>query len=283
MNRIERIYNSSTGKLRGRRALLAGLLLVAGGCGLTMERAQMGYYFENPILNERWPGLTEVSTAPSVAVAARQESREKQVKEQPPKPTVAARSKPEQVAEKVGIKTPEQPEVLEKPRGEWKTSEAGKGTGDQGELVDSASRLVGIRDSFDSDSFLHHILFVNNVPVDDQGIEGFTSLFWERHGKKTPTAGIRPGQVMFLGSGGKPELAGIVEKVSGEGTFTIITVMGTEVKRITVTPGRPEARRDEATKKILNSHLTKGRLAGECYLGTADIATPDQTPALALP
>lgn len=141
------------------------------------------------------------------------------------------------------------------------------------EVADAAGRLVGIRSSFDQDSFLKHVLFVSNVSLDDAPGEGLARWVWSRYGKAGATRLAR-GSLVFLGRGEKVKMVGIVEAVDEHGTATFIAVQGDEVKRLTVTPSRPRVRRDEGTSRIINSPMGRGRLTGEAILGSVRVV-PD--------
>ena len=148
------------------------------------------------------------------------------------------------------------------------------------EIADAAGRLVGIRSSFDQDSFLKHVLFVSNVSLEDAPAKGLLRWIWKRYG----TAGSRslaPGHLVFLGWGGQVRLVGVVEAVDVHGTAQFVMVHGDEVSRLTVTPARPGARRDERTGRILNSAVGKGRLAGETLMGCVRVV-PDAAGSAAL-
>ncbi len=138
------------------------------------------------------------------------------------------------------------------------------------EVADAAGRLVGIRSSFDQDSFLKHVLFVSNVSLDDAPGEGLARWVWSRYGKAGATR-LTPGSLLFLGRGKKIRMVGIVEAVDDHGTATFVAVQGDEVKRLTVTPSRPRVRRDEGTGRILNSPMGRGRLAGEAIMGSVRV------------
>ena len=141
------------------------------------------------------------------------------------------------------------------------------------EVADAAGRLVGIRSSFDQDSFLKHVLFVSNVSLDDAPGEGLARWVWSRYGKAGATS-LAPGSLIFLGRGEKVSMVGIVEIVDDHGTATFVAVQGDEVKRLTVTPSRPRVRRDEGTGRILNSPMGRSRLVGEAILGSVRVV-PD--------
>ena len=149
------------------------------------------------------------------------------------------------------------------------------------EVADAAGRLVGIRSSFDQDSFLKHVLFVSNVALDDAPGEGLVRWVWKRYGTKGKAPRLSPGHLVFIGWGDKTRMVGVVESVSEHGTARFVTVHGDEVKRLTITPGKPGARRDERSGRILNSAVGKGRLAGECLLGSVAVV-PDATGSAAL-
>ncbi len=144
---------------------------------------------------------------------------------------------------------------------------------DAPEVADAASRLVGIRSSFDQDTFLKHVLFVSNVALDDAPGEGLVSWVWKTYGKAGSTS-LAPGHLVFLGWGGRVRVVGVVEEVDEFGTAQFVTVHGDEVKRQKITMAHPRARRDEHSGRILNSPVGKGRLAGETLMGCVAVV-PD--------
>jgi hypothetical protein len=148
------------------------------------------------------------------------------------------------------------------------------------EVADAAGRLVGIRSSFDQDTFLKHVLFVSNVALDDAPGEGLLRWVWKQYGKAGAMR-LEPGHLVFLGWGKKARVVGVVESVDAHGTAQFVTVQGDEVKRLTITPGKPRARRDERSGRILNSAVGKGRLAGECLMGSVAVV-PDASGSSAL-
>jgi len=148
------------------------------------------------------------------------------------------------------------------------------------EVADAAGRLVGIRSSFDQDTFLKHVLFVSNVALDDAPGEGLVRWVWKQYGK-AGAARLEPGHLVFLGWGKKARVVGVVESVDEHGTAQFVTVQGDEVKRLTITPKNPRARRDERSGRILNSAVGKGRLAGECLMGSVAVV-PDASGSSAL-
>jgi len=140
-------------------------------------------------------------------------------------------------------------------------------------MADAAGRLVGIRASFDQDAFLKHVLFVSSVTLDDAPADGLTRWVWERYGEGGGRS-LAPGRLVFLGWSGRARLVGVVESVDEHGTARFVAVHGDEVKRLTITPALPRARRDERSGRILNSAVGRGRLAGEALMGCVRVV-PD--------
>ena len=157
---------------------------------------------------------------------------------------------------------------------------ASRGNGSSAEVADAAGRLVGIRSSFDQDTFLKHVLFVSNVALDDAPVEGLVGWVWKNYGD-VKSKGISPGHLVFLGWGGRARIVGVVESVDEHGTAQFVTVHGDEVKRRKINLSHPQARRDERSGRILNSAVGKGRLAGECLLGSVAVV-PDASGSSAL-
>ena len=189
-------------KRGGSIVLLPVALLLLQSCGLRWERPAMTYYFSHPLLNEQWrPEFRQTTEA----------SRE-----------VTAKARPKSTAK-----------ASSEAASEAATSDQGTVAGavDQGlrgndgpvvraEVVASASRLLGIRDSFTADSFIRHVLVVNNlvsgsIPEDDV----VTWLFGQMpgNGSALPT----PGDILFLGED-SPTEAVVVETVDAGGAVTYI-------------------------------------------------------------
>jgi len=145
------------------------------------------------------------------------------------------------------------------------------------EVAEAAARLVGIRASFDQDSFLRHVLFVGNVTLEDAPESDVSRWIWGRFGVEGCPA-LAPGNLVFLGQGGEIRTAGVVDAVDPDGTATFVAVQGDEVQRLVVTPSRPRVRRDEASGRVLNSPFGRGRLTGESLLGVVRVV-PDATGA----
>ena len=289
-------------------ALIVLVAAVTAACSVELRRPLIAYDFDNPILNERWTQAYGVPMPPARPVPAPERPEPKVAEPDPapappPVPVLAASAPPVPPQTTVAVKTASPRGVATTPlpiakAGEQATKPAvakpavakpvvakpapPKAVAAEpasrerlSEVADAAGRLIGIRSSFDQDSFLKHVLFVSNVSLDDAPKEGLAKWVWGRYGKAGATR-LVPGSLVFLGRGKKVSMVGIVEAVDDHGTATFVAVQGDEVKRLTVTPSRPRVRRDEGTGRILNSPMGRGRLAGEAILGSVRVV-PDAT------
>ncbi|MFH1530939.1 MAG: hypothetical protein ABIK09_09440 [Pseudomonadota bacterium] len=296
---------------RNRTLALVALAASVAACGVELRRPLIAYDFDNPILNERWlqahcdplpaartpnrelvdrspEPVPEVVTAkavvPPVAAAADPVVASPVAPVSPrgvpatPLPAITAGEQGPPVGG-IGAWTP-LPQAKE-PAAQEEVPAPVKTTAAPGpEIADAAGRLVGIRSSFDQDTFLKHVLFVSNVALDTAPAEGLVRWVWERYGK-AGSPSLAPGHLVFLGWGGRARMVGVVEEVDEHGTAQFVTVQGDEVKRLKITAARPRARRDEHTGRILNSAVGKGRLAGETLMGIVAVV-PDATGSAAL-
>ena len=106
---------------------------------------------------------------------------------------------------------------------------------------------------------------------------------WKRYSRKPRgTEQVRPGQILFFGDPDSPQMIGIVESVGDGGTATFIGVRQNKVQRMRITMSRPQARRDEATLKTLNSHVRKGMVAGEGLMGLVQVIADAKGPGARL-
>ncbi len=227
------------------------LLLLApltGGCGAQLERTQRGYYFNNTLLNESWRPPYFQRTSMSEASGRT--------------------SKPARTASsgKSGTKGPD----LESSPSQW--LRGADQTVVRAEMVAAAARLVGLRNSFDSDSFLRHVLVVNNLLPHTSSTEGLVQrLYKPGMAKLTP----QPGDILFLGDG-TPDMAVVVESVDPDGTVTFIGVIGEEVGRGLLNPLHPSLRKDEASGRTMNTYLKGNRLAGQSLLAVYSLSGSSQ-------
>ncbi len=220
------------------------LVLLLLGCGIQVRRPDMGYYFSHPLLNERWlerePGKVRTvreSKRKKARRKARKKARKKAlVKKVAPPPTQELRGNDLEVVRR--------------------------------EMVLSAQRLVGIGESFSQDSFLRHILIVNNLGVGKFPEKGVVGWLHKHAGKNAGTVtGLAAGDFLFLGDV-KPEQCVVVEEVEADGGVKFIGYLNGRVKRGVLSLTRREVRRDEASKKVLNSFVGKTQLAGGMLLGS---------------
>lgn len=237
-------------RLRRQRHLVQGLglllTLLLFGCGISVRRPDMSYYFSHPLLNERW--LDRSSTSGRVAKAEKRKRSRKQAR--------SKRSRTKTIAKKKVVPPPTQElrgndlEVVRR------------------EMVLSAKRLVGIGESFSQDSFLRHILIVNNLGLGEFPEAGIVSWLHKHAGKNAGTVtGLAAGDLLFLGDG-TPEQCVIVEAVEADGGVAFIGYLNGRVQRGVLSLTRREVRRDEASRKVLNTFIGKTQLAGGLLLGS---------------
>jgi len=230
--------------------LLCLALLSAGGCGhsVKMRSPDVSYYFGHPLLNEAWkPGATKKKAREA------KEHRSRSAKKRSASKTGAGA-----VRESAAVKTGAPPaqelrgnevEVIRK------------------EMVLSAQRLVGIKDSFTHDSFLRHLLQVNNFGGSSMPSEGTVAWLQGQVGKEARLLSeVQPGDLLFLGED-EAEMCVVVESVEDNDRVTFIGVMGDEVKRGSLSLSQRSARRDETTGKVLNTFVDRTRLAGGMLMG----------------
>lgn len=233
-------------RYQGRLSLALCLLLVLAvfGCGVQVQRPDMGYYFSHPLLNERWHDrqlkkrrVASSKKAKRASKKARKKSRKKvAAKQVAPPPAQELRGNELEVVRR--------------------------------EMVLSAQRLVGIGESFSQDSFLRHLLIVNNLGLGEFPEEGVVGWLHQHAGKGAGTVtGLAAGDFLFLGDD-QPEQCVVVEKVDGDGGVAFIGYLNGRVQRGVLSLTRRDVRRDESSKKVLNSFVGKTRLAGGLLLGS---------------
>lgn len=221
------------------------LFITLSGCGIAMKRPDLPYYFSHPLLNERWQdGGGANASAKKVAKAKRKRSKKRKARKG-------------QVAKKAPPKAPLTQELrgndLEVVRRE---------------MVLSAQRLVGIGDSFSQDSFLRHLLIVNNLGLGDFPTEGVVAWLYKHAGKSAGKVGaVAPGDLLFLGDKG-PEQCVVVEKMGDDGRINFIGYVSGRVQRGVLSLNQRTARRDEKTQEVLNTFVGKSRLAGALLVGS---------------
>ncbi len=256
------------GRQLSRPALVCVVALCLGalaGCGVTVERPKVGYYFSNPLLNEQWkPVAFQFSDSDSekeqrarldrvrvVQTPQREKKRTRIARKSTAKKVAKSSKPPRKQASKKELAQPLRGPELDVVRNE---------------MVLSARRLLGIKDSFTQDSFLRHILVVNNLGLGSLPRDGIVPWLSKKQGtEKTPTA-VKPGDVLFLGDK-SPELAVIVETVDDGGLVTYIGYWNEEVQRGVLSLTHPEVRREESSQTVLNTFIKKGRLAGGLLVG----------------
>ena len=241
------IRRGPTRSLLKRMSLIpAGVSLLTiclSGCGITLVKQEVGYYFSHPILNERWKP-DNLYKGKGRSVASKKKSRSSKSKEK---------------KHSVAVEVPAQ-----ELRGEDVSAL-------RAEMVTSARRLLGIHDSFNSDSFLRHILYVNNLGIGKLPQENTVRWLQRRGGVSTAKITLQAGDVVFLGEE-EAEYAVVVESVDTDGTVTFIGILDGVVARGVLSLEQPSARRNESDRKVLNSFLGKSRPAGELVLGAFSLA-----------
>lgn len=236
------------------RVLGVSCLSVAllSGCGASMARPPVDYYFSNPILNHPWTPAGLASSSP------RKDRREEAASSKASRNRRKTSAKTGRSAKSTEVSSRPAPPAVQPLRGnDLRVMRK--------ETVVSAQRLVGIKDSFTQDSFLRHLLVVNNVDLGKLPDSGLVEWLYQRK-PASASATVEEGDILFLGDG-SAEMGVVVETVSPEGTVTFIGYWDDEVKRGVLSPGQPKARRDETSGRELNSFLRRNRLAGEMLLG----------------
>lgn len=223
---------------------LAMLIPLAGGCG-AMQRSERGYYFNHTLLNESW-------SAPYFQ-RTQEESRRAKASGRGASRDSKSASLPLEASPQQWLRGSDEQVV-------------------RAEMVASAQRLVGLKNSFEADEFLRHLLVVNNLVPAGTEAEGLVQRLY-----KPGTASLAPaaGDILFLGEG-TPDLAVVVEKVDSDGTVTFIGVIGEEVGRGLLNTRLPDARRDEASGRTLNTYLKGNRLAGQSLLAVFSLGSGSQ-------
>jgi len=144
------------------------------------------------------------------------------------------------------------------------------------EVLVSALRVMGLRDSFDENTFIRHVLYVNAIMRKDElPRESFASALLTRlaaRGLLQRDRMPRRGDVVFFrlsqaqGSGGGRVLAGVVDSVAKE-RFTFIAPLGGKVGRGVASIGR---NKKDDTKLIQQCGKAARCKAGELLIGTVD-------------
>lgn len=218
------------------------------GCGAQLERTQRGYYFNHTLLNDAWRSPSFQRSAPGVSPAGKARQR---------------------AAKAPGGRDAAAPQLEASPS-QWL-----RGTDEavvRAEMVAAAVRLVGLRNSFNSDSFLRHVLVVNNLLPHTSSNEGLVTRLCK---PGTTALTPKPGDILFLGDG-TPDMAVVVEQVESDGTVTFIGVIGEEVGRGLLNPLQPTVRRDESSGRTLNTYLKGNRLAGQNLLAVYSLSGASQ-------
>ncbi|MBM4387648.1 MAG: hypothetical protein FJ088_07905 [Deltaproteobacteria bacterium] len=141
------------------------------------------------------------------------------------------------------------------------------------EIVESAKRLIGIKDSFDRKSFIAHILKVNNIKFENPG--GFSgSVLPGAMAKQGTIFREQPplkGDLVFLNYAEELN-TGVIEGVREDGTVEFIAYLDKTVNRYRINIGKPEVRKDEKSGEVVNSLIkingSKGTVtAGKLFAG----------------
>lgn len=235
---------------------VAILVWCTSGCSIDFKAAPADYFFSNSLLNNQWqPRLCRHADGkPKIKKHRRRTKR------------VAKKSTAKKRNRKVVAKKTPAPVLLQPLRGnDLKVVRE--------EMVLSAQRLVGIRNSFSQDTFARHLLTVNNLGVG--GVPKTDVVGWLHKataaGKGRLLSRVEKGDLLFLGEDG-PEMLVVAEAVETDGTVTFIGYIAGEVKRGVLSLKHRQARRDEATQKVLNSFVGKSQLAGELLVGVSSLS-----------
>jgi hypothetical protein len=240
------------------KAPLYLLCIVLLGCGSQIRQAGVGYYFLHPLLNEEWN-----------LVAKAQPRNEEERREEP------ARKDEAKARQDRRLEGGEEPH----PRQAAVSAQPLRGNDVEvmrREMVLSAQRLLDIQDSFTQDSFIRHVLVVNNLGLGDPPQEGTLAWLYEKGGRKhAPGDTVQPGDILFLGEG-RPEMAVVAESVDPDGTVGFIGCLSGRVQRGVLSLVNRTARRDESSQKVLNSFVDKSRTAGSLLLGAFRLTVDQQ-------
>ena len=170
-------------------------------------------------------------------------------------------------------------DITEVPGPEAKSPEPARGgLGDgsmAGEMLAAAQRLLGIRDNFDEQGLLTHLLQSADYKLTARSGQDLVKAFYEDLASKKavfgPTHQPEPGDVVFFhnthdrdGDSRSDDwftMAGVVESVDGSGTVTLIGFARGEIQRLYMNLDRPSVRRNEATDKNLNSLIRAKQLS----------------------
>jgi hypothetical protein len=230
-------------------ALTFIILVGMQGCGIELKRPDMPYYFSHPLLNERW---LERAGTPS--------TQPKKVARASGKAKVRKGRKKDGKARKTAATAP--------PSAPTQTLRGNELDVVRGEMVLAAQRLLGIGETFTQDSFLRHLLIVNNLGLGDFPEEGVVVWLYQHAGEGAGKVGpIVAGDLLFLGEQ-KPEQCVVVETVEGDGRIGFIGYISGRVQRGVMSINQRTARRDEKSQKVLNTFVGKSRLAGGLLLGS---------------
>jgi len=131
------------------------------------------------------------------------------------------------------------------------------------EMVAAARRLVGLAYDDDRNTFLRHLLVAAAVDVRVTAPrEAFDALVVAALGQRgwqltraMARRGLKAGDLIVFAT--EPQLVAVVESVSPSGVATCIGPRWGRVGRFVMSLGFPKARRNEATKEILNDRVTK--------------------------
>ena len=229
-------------------ALSASFLLVSS-CAVA-RRPHLDYNFSQPLLNERWVG-----SYGSLPVSYVGKLRTHTASQKSRKQLEVAEATGNGVSKKKFDSPRTQPEELAKPG--------------SCSFLPAAQRIVGIRNSFDSDSFLKHLLFVNNIPAPKKS--SLSQTLWTGYGKSEEEKGIGPGSVLFFGQSGKPSLVAVLERKEEDGRFVLIAPMRERVERIYMYPNKPSAHRAGDGQRVYNTMISGGITAANAYMGVLGV------------
>ena len=227
-----------------RIALASVLLLLLSSCGISVSRSEITYYFSHPLLNEEWNPRHFQTTVRSASGKGRS----------------VKKAKGKRRAKKAKKKGPA---LVATPAQELRGNDMEVG---RQEMVLAGRRLLGVGETFTQDSFIRHLLVVNNLGVGRIPEEGTVKFLFEGLGSSRKVKEVKAGDILFLGDG-SPEQCVIVEQVESDGTVGFIGYVSGRVSRGVLSLTHASVRRDETSKKVLNTFVGKTQLAGGLLLG----------------
>jgi hypothetical protein len=225
------------------------------------------YYFSNPVLNHPW-------TPAGLARSDREKSPKKRVasgKANPSKSSVAPVATKNGKSKKLAREASRASEETVPPA-HVQPLRGSELDVVREEMVLSARRLLGVKESFTPDSFLRHLLAVNNLDVPEAPEDGLVPwLAASRWAVAGQVSAVSPGDILFLGKP-RAETAVVVDSVESDGRVVFIGYWNGLVQKGVLSLRHPGSRRDEASGTVWNTYVGKSQLAGGLVGGILPLA-----------